>query len=225
MKEISAIINARIGSTRVKSKMIRDYSGTSLIDIALEKIDKCNFFSFRFLAAHESELTDKLKKFKNIELLSRKKESVIPGPHPPLITFEHYTRLPTDIFFVINPCCAMLSLDTIKKAYEYIQETNYISYISAEKNRDWIFSNSGEPLTHKDSNAFQNTSDGEYRLKVNHVFYASSKSRFIKDKGKLWSLKKDDPHLIEIEEYEAIDVDSELDFQFSEFYFKSKNKL
>lgn len=223
MKEICAIVNARVGSSRVQQKMVRPYAGTTLIDIALEKLSKCNFFSTRFLAASEKILTEKASLYKNVEILTRSADAVMPGPHHPTITFEHYSRLPTDPFFVINPCCAFLTVETIEKAFEHFQKTSHLSYISAQKNRDWIFSNTGEPLTHKDSHALQNTSDGEYRLKVNHAFYIAHSSRFKNENGRLWSLSKNDPHLIEIDEHEAIDVDTELEFEFSEFCYAKKN--
>jgi len=222
VKEICAIVNARVGSSRVHQKMIRPYAGTTLIDIALEKLNKCGFFSHRYLAASEETLTERVSSYDNIEVLSRNNDSVLPGPHHPTITFEHYLRLPTGPFFVINPCCAFLTIETIESAFHLFQNTDYQSYISAQRNRDWIFSSEGEPLTHRDSSTLQNTSDGAHRLKVNHAFYISRSSRFKNENGRLWSLTVNDPHLIEINEDEAIDVDTELEFQFSEFCYSQR---
>lgn len=222
MKPISAIVNARLQSSRTKSKMIRPYCGTDLLEIALEKLDGLDFFSHRFLAVAEDELAQKAAKYRNVEILRRKPEAVAPGPHHPTITFEHYTRVPTDFFFVINPCAAFLSRDTIRRAYDVFQETSYRAYIAVEQTRDWVFSVSGEALTHKNAAGFQNTSDGDYFLRATHAFYIASRDYFSSHDGQLWTLEQNDPFLIPMPTQEAVDVDTDLEFEISEYLYSKK---
>lgn len=222
MKPISAIVNARLQSSRAKSKMVRPYAGTTLLDIALEKLNGLEFFAHRFLAVAEDELISKAAKYPNVELLRRKPEAVAPGPHHPMITFEHYTRVPTEYFFVINPCAAMLSRDTIRRAYDVFQQTDYRSYIAVEQTRDWMFSSRGEALTHRNASGYQNTSDGEYFLRATHAFYIANRDYFADNDGRLWTLSQDDPHLIPMPCEEAVDVDTDLDFEISEYLYRRK---
>lgn len=219
MKPISAIVNARLQSSRTKSKMVRPYCGTDLLEIALEKLDSLDFFTHRYLAVAEDELASKAEKYPNVEILRRKSEAVEPGPHHPMITFEHYTRVPTEYFFVINPCSAFLSRDTIRRAFDVFQQTNYRAYIAVEQTRDWVFSASGEALTHKNAAGFQNTSDGDYFLRATHAFYIANRDYFSAHDGQLWTLQKDDPHLIPMPTEEAVDVDTDLDFEISEYLY------
>ena len=222
MKPICAIVNARLQSSRTKSKMVRPYCGTDLLEIALEKLNGLNFFTHRYLAVAENELAHKAAKYQNVEVLLRKPEAVLPGPHHPLITFEHYMRVPTEYFFVINPCAAFLSRDTIKRAYDIFQEMSYWSYIAVEESRDWMFSSSGEALTHKNPTGFQNTSDGDYFLRATHAFYIANRDYFASHDGQLWTLNRDDPHLIPMPSEEAVDVDTDLDFEISEYLYRKK---
>lgn len=222
MKPISAIINARLKSSRTKSKMVRPYCGTDLLEIALEKMDQLDFFEHRFLAVAEDELAAKADKYPNIEVLKRDAEAVVPGPHHPLVTFEHYKRVPTEYFFVINSCAAFLSLDTIRRAFDVFQETDYRSYIAVEKTRDWVFSEDGEALTHRNADGYQNTSDGDYFLRATHAFYIANKEYFSANDGQLWTLQKNDPYLIEMPTDEAIDVDTDLEFEVSEYLYKKR---
>lgn len=219
MKPISAIVNARLQSSRTKSKMVRPYCGTDLLEIALEKLNELDFFEHRYLAVAEDELVRKAEKYPNVEVLRRKEAAVAPGPHHPLITFEHYTRVPTEYFFVINSCAAFLSRDTIRKAYDIFQHTDFRSYIAVEQNRDWMFSASGEALTHKNASGYQNTSDGDYFLRATHAFYIANRDYFASHNGQLWTLQKDDPHLITMPSDEAVDVDTDLDFEISEYLY------
>lgn len=222
MKPISAIVNARLQSSRTKSKMVRPYCGTDLLEIALAKLNDLDFFEHRFLAVAEDELARKAEKYPNVEVLRRKDEAVAPGPHHPMITFEHYTRVPTEFFFVINPCAAFLSRDTIRKAYDLFQKTDFRSYIAVEQTRDWMFSASGDALTHKNAAGFQNTSDGDYFLRATHAFYIANRDYFASHDGQLWTLQRDDPHLVAMPSEEAVDVDTDLDFAISEYLYGRK---
>ena len=224
MKKISVIINARLQSSRMQNKMVRPFFGTDLLEIALEKLDKLDFFEHRFLAVNESELKKKAQKFSNIEILERNLEAVSPGPHHPMVTFEHYTRVPTEYFFVINSCAAFLSIETIKAAYDVFQKTNYNSYIAVEKTRDWTFSDDGKPLTHKNPDTFQNTSDGQFFFRATHAFYIANKDYFKNNDGKLWNLQKNDPYLIEMPTDEAFDVDTDIEFDISQYLYGLKQK-
>ena len=196
MKKISVIINARLNSSRMKSKMVRPFADTTLLEIALEKLNRLDFFDYRFLAVAEEDLIEKVSKYSHIDVLRRNQKSVEPGPHHPMITFEHYTRVPTEYFFIINSCSAFLSIETIKRAYDLFQETNFRSYISAVETRDWVFNAKGEPLTHTNPNTLQNTSDGEVFLRATHAFYIANKKYFSQNDGKLWDLQINDPCLI-----------------------------
>ena len=222
MKPISAVVNARLQSSRMKSKMVRPYCGTDLLEIALEKLNGLDFLEHRYLAVAEDELARKAEKYPNVEVLRRKQEAVSPGPHHPMITFEHYARVPTEYFFVINPCAAFLSRDTIRKAYDVFQQTDFRSYIAVAQTRDWVFSANGEALTHRNPTGFQNTSDGEYFLRATHAFYIANRDYFTSHDGQLWTLQKDDPHLISMPSDEAVDVDTDLDFEISEYLYSKK---
>lgn len=208
----------------MKNKMIRPYADSDLLEIALEKLNQLDYFDHRFLAVSENELAEKARKYNNIKILHRNPEAVTPGPHDPTITFEHYTRIPTEYFFVINPCAAFLSLTTIKQAFDIFQNTNFRSYIAVEKTRDWVFDQQGRPLTRKDPNGPQNTSDGEHFLRATHAFYIANRDFFKNNNGKLWTLEKDDPHLIEMPAGEAIDIDTDLQFEVSEYLYMKKVK-
>lgn len=225
MRRISALVNARLDSSRVEQKMTRSFAGTTLIEIALEKLNVLNYFDNRFFAVAEEELERFAVEYENVEILKRKPEAVAKGPHPPMVTFEHYTRVPTKYIFVINACHAFLSLGTINKAYEIFQETNHRSYLAVMPTREWIFTGEGVALTHKDPNALQNTSDGQHHYKATQAFYIIDKDYFIETKGRLWTLTPNDPFLIEMPPEEAIDVDTEDEFVFSSFlYGKLMNK-
>lgn len=225
MRSISIVINARLQSTRVPNKLIRPFSGSTLIEIALKKLNEMDFFEHRFLGVADQELKIKAQNFQNIQILDRDINSVKSGVNPPNVSFAHYLKIPSDYIFILNPCQPALSIKTVKKAYDYFQKTKYLSYTSAVETRDWIFDDNGNSLTNKDTNNYS-TNKGKVFYKAAHSFHIVSKD-FFKKNGYHWSFTSDDPHLITVPIEETVDVDTELDFKIAELYYdyEFRNKV
>ena len=225
MRSISVVINARLQSTRVPNKLIRPFSGSTLIEIALEKLNVLDFFEHRFLGVADPELKKKVKSFENVQILDRDEDSVKSGVNPPKISFAHYLKIPSDYIFIFNPCQPALSIETIKKAYDYFQRTTFLSYTSAVETRDWIFDHNGNCLTNKDTNNYS-TNKGKVFYKAAHSFHIVSKD-FFKRNGYHWTFTSDDPHLISVPIEETVDVDTEHDFKIAELYYgyEFRNKV
>lgn len=224
MKPISVVVNARTGSSRAKRKLVRPFAGTTLLDIALEKLNALGFFAHRFVATAEDEIRDKARGYPEVQILERAAASVAPGPHPPMVTFEHYTRVPTESIFVVNPCSAFLSVETIRLAFDRFQASDARTAIAVIPTREWVFSPSGAPLTHKDPNALQNTSSGEPHFKASQAFYIMNRDHFTRTGGQIWTLTPGDPLLIEMPVAEAHDVDTDLEFDYAEYLYSRRAK-
>jgi len=214
VKSISVVINARLGSSRVPHKLVRPFAETSLIEIALAKLNKLDFFEHRYLAVAEKELMDIGKNYENVEILERSASAVTKGINPLTVTFEHYLRVPSDYVFVFNPCLPCIDLDTIKKAYDYFQNSDYNSYTAVIPTGDWIFDFEGNALTNSDAkNVTTNKNTTFY--KGCHAFHIVNKA-FFKEENMLWTFGRDDPHLVQVPEMEAVDVDTLEEFELAE---------
>jgi CMP-N-acetylneuraminic acid synthetase len=220
MKTISVVINARLGSSRVKNKLMRPFGDSSLIEIALAKLATLDFFEHRFLAVAEPELAALAAPYPSVRILKRSPAAVKPGVNPQPVTFAHYREVPSDYIFVMNPCLPFLSPETIKRAFDYFQQTQHPSYTSAIQTRDWIFDDEGRALTNSDpSNVTTNL--GKAFFKAAHAFHIVDKAFFLAH-GYHWTFQKNDPHLIEIPEAESIDVDTEIEFDFARFVYDKR---
>ena len=218
MKSISVVTNARLGSTRVPNKLMRPFADSSLIEIALSKLDKLDFFEHRYLAVAERELMDIGSKYKNIEILERDAEAVKKGVNPLTVTFEHFLRVPSDYIFVFNPCLPCIRIETIKKAFDYFQGTNYNSYTAVIPTGDWIFDSAGNALTNSDSRNATTNKDLSFH-KGCHAFHIIKKE-FFREHQIHWTFTPNDPHLVSIPEGEAVDVDTPDEFDLAELIYR-----
>ncbi len=223
LRPISVVINARLSSTRVPRKLIRPFCDSSLIEIALEKVNRMDFFANRYLAVADSELIEIGQRYPNVEILLRDQQSIKAGVNPPSVSFAHYLKIPTEYIFIFNPCQPLLSVGGIKKVYDYFQNTQYESYTAVAATRDWIFNEAGDCLTRKDAQNYS-TNTGEIFKKAAHSFHIVGKT-FFAEYGYHWTFTKDDPHLIEVNHEEIIDVDDEMDFEIAKSVYMMKQGL
>jgi CMP-N-acetylneuraminic acid synthetase len=214
MKSISVVTNARLDSTRVPQKLVRPFADSSLIEIALAKLDKMDFFDHRFLAVAEKELIELGRKYPNVEILERDVAAVNKGVNPLTVTFEHYLRVPSDYIFVFNPCLPCIRVETIKKALDYFQVTDYNSYTAVTPTGDWIFDSEGNALTNSDPRNATTNNDRSF-FKGCHAFHIVKKE-FFREQKILWTFTLNDPHLVIVPEEEAVDVDTLEEFDLAE---------
>ena len=222
MKTISAVTNARLQSSRVKQKMVRPFADKTLIEIALDKLNKMDFFDHRYLAVAEEELMTLAEPFPNIEILKRESASVQQGVNPQHVTFAHYCKVPSDYIFVFNPCLPFITVDSIKKAFDYFQENDHPSYTSVIKTGDWVFNSQGEPVTNTNPQNLTTNKDIQF-YKAAHAFHIVNK-KFFSTKGYHWDFIENDPHMIKISEEQCIDVDTEIEFDLAEALYLRRNK-
>jgi spore coat polysaccharide biosynthesis protein SpsF len=221
MKTISVVINARLKSSRLPRKLLRPFGGTTLIEIALEKINKMDFFKHRYLAAAEDELQQFVSKHQNVELLKRTPESVLPGYGDHKVIYAHYEKIDSDYIFWLNPCHPLLSIETVEKAYQIFIESDFNSYTSVVQTSEWLFDKKGNPITNKDGTMLSTAHSNKF-FKATHSFHIFNKGFFLEN-YQVWTKTKNDPHLIEITEEENFDADTPVQFETAEAVFSKRH--
>jgi CMP-N-acetylneuraminic acid synthetase len=222
MTTVSVLINARLKSTRLPRKLVLPFAGSTLIDIALEKLDRMDFFAHRYFAAAEEELIARAVDYPNVELLRRDPAAVAPGYHDHKTIYAHYALIESDYIMWLNPCHPLLTADTLRKAMDDVVKTGHNSYTSVIPTTDWIFDETGAPVTHKQANVVS-TAHSKKFFKVAHAFHVFRKAFFMKD-YQLWTMTPNDPALIEIPEEQSYDVNTDLEFRVAEAAYIGSRK-
>jgi len=211
---VSVLINARTTSTRLPRKLVLPFAGTSLIDIALEKLDQMDFFEHRYFGVAENELRERAQKYSNIEILDRDPEAIKPGYNDHRKVFAHYERVDSDYIMWLNACHPLIGVDTLKRAVNHVIDTCHNSYTSVIPTTDWIFNADGEPITNTNASMLSSAHSSKF-YKVAHAFHVINKKFFLKD-FQYWTLTRNDPALIEIPVEESYDVNDLMEFQIAE---------
>ncbi|MDD3021939.1 MAG: hypothetical protein PHX61_13315, partial [Alphaproteobacteria bacterium] len=132
-------------------------------------------------------------------------------------------EVPSDYIFVFNPCLPCIRVETIKKAFDYFQETDFNSYTAVIPTGDWIFDEDGNALTNSDPRNVTTNKNRPF-FKACHAFHIINKA-FFKENEILWTFSQNDPHPVRIPEEDAVDVDTPLEFSLAEMcYLEMKKK-
>lgn len=218
MTSVSVVINARLQSTRLPRKLLLPFAGSTLVDIALEKLDRLDFFDHRYFAVAEEELSERLAGRTNVELLRRDPAAVAPGYNDHRKVFAHFERIESEYIVWLNPCHPLLEAGTLRSAVEQVRATRHNSYTSVVRTTDWIFDGAGNPITNTQASMLS-TAHSPVFYKVAHGFHVINKAFFLKD-YQYWTLTRNDPALIEIPEEENYDVNTQIEFEVAEAAYK-----
>jgi CMP-N-acetylneuraminic acid synthetase len=223
LKTISVLINARTLSSRHPRKLVLPFAGTTLIDIALDKLDQMDFFSNRYFAAAEPELLEKAQGYKGVDTLVRDMEAIQPGYNDHRKVFAHYEKIESDYIMWLNPCSPLLSLATLRRVVDTVLNTEFNSYTSVIPTTDWIFDKFGKPITNTQASMLSSDHSPQF-FRVAHAFHVISKNFFLQD-YQYWTLTQNDPSLITIPEEESYDVNTAIEFSVAEAAYKRRFNL
>jgi len=215
---IGVIVCARLNSQRLKNKMLKPFSNTTLIDISLNLLNQLNDVALYF-GAGEHELIDRLSSFPNIKLLQRD-EDALNLDFPLTTIFQCFRDIKEDYILKLNPCSPFLSLQTIQKLIEFWNLHQYRSVTSVIQDNGWYYSLDGTPLNVVDPKR-GDTKTSEKVFKVAHAFHIFEKQRFF-DTGQIWTNTKNDPYLYEIPHEESFDIDYEYEFLMCESIYEKR---
>ena len=124
MKDLSRIcfiVQARVNSSRLPEKMIKPFGGSSLAEIAINKIKRSVFPDENFyLSVRDQELIDMADQ-NNIKYYLRGENSVRNDDEVPFTlpeVFEWWNKLDYDYYVLMNACNPLVRIETINNFVE-----------------------------------------------------------------------------------------------------------
>lgn len=218
-RTVSLIINARVRSTRVPNKMLRNFGTSCLLDIALNKLSQVATDCPKFLAAADEEIISLYQKYSDsIGFLQRHPDAVAPKQDISRqdLTFAHYKDVPTSHIMTINACCPFFNIDRIEHSLNHFLVNDFKTMTTVKKHSNIFFNEWGNPInTITKVVASQGNKDV---LEMAHVFHIFDKEFFLKN-GYFWNYSPGNPKLFEVSKEESLDIDEPLDFEICELLY------
>ena len=220
MKTLAGIIHARKNSTRCPNKHLRDLNGTTLIDIALEKLSKLDLDE-KYLAVYDQELKDRV--IDGVQILHREYDSVAPGNCHHSVMYKHLENVESEFIVNYNPCQPFLQVDKLNHCIRVFKQSRMRSMITVQKERNFFWDRIRNPINFKPNDRLSTTA-GPWIYSATHslVFYEKN---YMLSEWELFPNTKDNPFplIVDWSEEEYLDVDTETDFEIVNYFHKRKD--
>jgi len=226
INEIALILFARLGSTRIKQKMIKPFCDTSLLEISIKKILKSAVIPKEniYLFAYETELINIGTQY-GVNILQRSEQSANAESNIKEI-HEWHDKLDYKYVTTFNACAPLLSIETIDDFLRYYMKSEYEGLFSVIEKKNFFWDTNHNLLTDPPKNRHApNTKTMNTVYEASHCLYAS-KVEWLKEGKWLGSFSKpNDPELYIMSEDEAFDIDYPWQFEIGEMLYSKLTQL
>jgi len=212
---IAALIQARTGSQRCPNKMLKNFCDTNLVNIALQKFAGTSQLFKLYFAAYEQDLIDIGQNF-DCNIIQR--DEISAKADDINLVFNYLHKIEEKHIMFINACSPFLTLNTVENAVSVFKSEKPKSLTAVVKKHTWYYFLDGKPINFFDPTNL-NTKSSVPVWEVTHNIHIFSKERFLKHYY-FWSHSDNDPYFYEIDEMQAIDIDTEFDFYKAESIYK-----
>ena len=213
-QKITAIVPVRKGSQIIKNKNLKKFAGKNLLRIKLEMLKKIDTID-NIVVNSDSDDALSIASEYGVEQFRRK--DYFASSECNNSDFFHHLAENTDTDFIMySPCTAPLILE--KTYYDFISRfrngldrSDSLTTVSPVKSHLWL---DGSPINYDPSNA-PNTQDLPDILGLNYGLSIISQDNMIKYRN----IVGPKPSFYKLDDFEAVDVDNPIDFEFAEFLY------
>lgn len=217
-KKLTSFIGVRKGSQRVKNKNIRKFNSTNLLEIKIKQLKKIRDIDEIIVSSDSDKMLSIAKK---LGVTTHKREAYYASSKANNSElFENIASIIESDYIMYSPVTApLLKKETIEKCINFLKKkSRYKSVATAKLVKENLWLND-KPLNYKlsDSPNSENLPDV---MSITYGCCITKKTDMIKFKNAITDKTK----FFVLDEIEAIDIDTEIEFQFAEFIHKKINK-
>jgi CMP-N-acetylneuraminic acid synthetase len=225
-KDISIVVQSRLGSQRVPNKMLKPFAGTTLVDILLDKLTNLTSVDYSkvYFCAHEQKLLDVASQYP-INIIKRSKASANEEKDIKIL-YEWHTKIPTEHLIIISACNPLLKIETIDKFIrEYGDSNEDNGAISVFESHNYFWNLEGKMLNKwPEGFTSMNTKFVEPTKVAAHCIYGS-RVNLIAQGNWVTNKMPYKTRLITIPEIESFDIDELWQFEIAEQIYKKQNEI
>jgi CMP-N,N'-diacetyllegionaminic acid synthase len=217
-----AFVLARKGSKRLPGKNIRELNGKPLIHYVLEAAIASRFCHEVIVSSDCDEILNAAKKIKNVsawerpDYLSADESTSIEVIKYLLKEYENkYAEVKTVVLLQpTSPFTSTLMIDTAISEFIELKSKYLFTVVKSNIRAEWLGTVVNKFFHRISANSCKET---QYRPSGNVYIYSRD---YLMDEDSNKQITN--PHILEISESEAVDIDTLLDFQFAEFLIQKK---
>lgn len=219
IKDVAIVVQARLNSTRVPNKMLREFNGTTLVELLLSKLTESQIIPREniYFSIYEKELQEIANNFK-VNIYSRSKESACEETDIKRI-FEWHNSIPHKYVILISACNPLLSIETIDNFVKSYLDSSKVGGFAVFEKKTYYWNKDKINLTDWKGLPVMNTKYVDPVYEAAHCLYASKMDLISQNK---WMTENgpNDLELFIMNEIEAFDIDYEWQFKVGEVLYR-----
>lgn len=219
-KKISIVIQSRLGSSRVPGKMLKDFAGTTLVDILLSKLMKSKEITPDqiYFCVGEEELIEAGSKYP-INIVRRSQAS-LNEEKDITVLFDWHTSIPTEHLVMVSGCNPLLKIETIDKFIREYKESEQEGAISVFESNNYFWDPEGNMMNEwPEGFTSMNTKFVSTTRVAAHCMYGSRVDLISRGNWVTDSIPYE-VELITMPEIEAFDIDEPWQFAVAETLYE-----
>ena len=219
--DIAIIVQARLNSQRLPQKMLKEFCGSSLFEILLDKLNHSKIIKEKnvYLSIYEEELVNVSKKF-NFNIYPRSKKSANEDNDIKVI-YEWYDKLPYKYCVLISACNPLLKVKTIDDFISSYLNSNKAGAFAVFEKKTYYWDSLGKPITDWNNQKIMNTKEVDPIYEAAHCLYGSKLS-FLEDEYWMDDKSPPEPLLFKMAEIEAFDIDHPWQFDIAKKLYEGQ---
>lgn len=215
ISDLCIVVQARLGSQRVRRKMLKPFAGTTLVELLFDKLKKSSIFPIDqfYFSCYEEELK-KIAINHKINIFHRSKESAFCEDDMKLI-YEWHNKLPFKYVMLISACNPFLKIETIDSCIETFLNSDKDGCLGVFEKKTYYWDKNKSPLTDWKGLPIMNNKLVDPVYECAHALYCT-RLDLIKDGFFMDNKSPPSPELFVMEELESFDIDYPWQFNLAE---------
>ncbi len=220
-KKIVALVPMRHHSQRVSCKNYREFVGKPLYFWILQTLLDCPSIDLIYINTDSSVIKEDINQWNDrIHIIDRPQNLCDDEVPMNDILFHDINCIESDYYLQTHATNPLLTKETIEKSIGmFLGNSDCDSLFSVTKLQTRLWDKEGHPINHN-LKELKQTQDLDPVFEENSNLYLFSKESFQENKNRIG--KK--PLMFEIEGFESIDIDEEIDFKLAEQLKKLRGK-
>lgn len=219
---VVALVPMRHNSERIPGKNYRNFGGKPLYHRVVETLLACSLVGEVVIDTDSKFIMyDAAHHFPQVNIIERPL-SLRSGETPMNEVLLHdVSQVKADWYLQTHSTNPLIKTETVTEALQQLFEAfpRYDSLFSVTRIHSRFWDKQGKPLNH-DPTVLLRTQDLPPIFEENSNLYIFSEDSLRKRQNRIG----DSPLMFEIDRYEAVDIDEEIDFQWAEFLYQYKEK-
>jgi len=215
MKNLTAVIPVRQGSQRVINKNFKPFHGKSLLEHKIEMIKRLPVDNI--IVNTDSDTAIEYAKKNNIDY--HRREAYYASSECTNSEYHEYLAKVTNSKYILiaQVTAPLIRYETFLEAMDLFNTTNCDSLMSVKEVKEFLWYND-KPLNYSLSDAPNSQNLPAYFSPTFGIVIVKRES-MLRDKNFICGK----PFFYHVSQFESVDIDTELDFEFAEFLFRKQN--